>query len=247
MQMRRPHSKAAATNPTALPWPESKATQTPKPKSARLKGKAAATKANAVAFGGARWHSAMTFFHKNIRLDHHKYAGQHSYFITLCCERRCPVFANSRNAVWLVEKLREESTAFPFAVHAYCVMPDHLHALVTGLEPTSDLLAFVKSLKLSTAREYPSQQRRPPTRRGGRYEGRPQTALWQKKFYDHILRERDNAAGVAAYIWMNPVRKGLCQDPREYPHSGSFILDWRKFVGSVEPWTPDWKSCNSEQ
>ena len=54
----------------------------------------------------------MPFFHKNIRLDGYKYTGQHSYFITLCCDKRRSVFANSQNAVWLVEKLREKSAAF---------------------------------------------------------------------------------------------------------------------------------------
>lgn len=126
-------------------------------------------------------------------------------------------------------------------------MPDHFHGLVTGLEPTSDLLVFVKSLKLSTAREYAEKQRRPPGRRGGRYEGTPQTALWQKKFYDYILREGDSVAGVAAYIWANPVRKGLCRDPREYLYSGSFVLDWTTFVRSVEPWTPGWKRDDSRK
>ncbi len=117
--------------------------------------------------------------------------------------------------------------AYRFAVHAYCVMPNHFHGLFCGIEPTSNLTGFVKNLKQTTGYEYQEQ-----------FHG----ALWQKKFYDHILRPRDNPAGVATYIWMNPVRKGLCRDPREYAYSGSFVVDWKKAISPAESWTPDWKS-----
>jgi putative transposase len=167
----------------------------------------------------------MPLLHKNIRLQPIQYVGQSSYFVTLCCARRRPVFADSKKAEWLVQILRRHSVAHGFAVHAYCVMPDHFHALASGLEPESRLLAFIKNLKQTTSREYRKQF---------------QTTLWQKKFYDHILRPRDEAAGVAAYIWMNPVRKGLCKDPWEYPHSGSFVIDWKKAT-PVKAWVPDWK------
>jgi putative transposase len=169
----------------------------------------------------------MPFPHKNIRLNRLRYLGQSSYFVTLCCAHRRPVFANSKNAARLVEILRKHSIMHRFAVCAYCVMPDHFHALISGLDPTSSLLAFIKNLKQTTSREYQKQFRE---------------ALWQKKFYDHILRPRDNPAGVAAYIWMNPVREGLCKDPREYPYSGSFVMDWKKAISPVESWTPDWKA-----
>lgn len=136
------------------------------------------------------------------------------------------MFANSTHAAWLVEILRKQSIAHRFAVHAFCVMPDHFHALVSGLDPTSSLLPFIKNLKLTTSREY--------RKKFGE-------ELWQKKFHDHILRPQDNAAGVAGYIWMNPVRKGLCGDAREYPYSGSWTADWKKTIFPVKSWEPDWK------
>ncbi len=105
-------------------------------------------------------------------------------------------------------------------------MPDHFHGLFTGIGPASDLLAFVKNIKQTTSRVY---------------HLRTGETLWQKKFYDHILKTRDNPAGVAAYIWMNPVRKGLCADPRDYPYSGSFTMDWKIAIAPAEAWTPAWK------
>lgn len=168
----------------------------------------------------------MKFRHKNIRLNRLQYKGQRSYFVTFCCERRRPVFANGRHAEWLIDMLRRQSASFKFSVYAYCVMQDHFHALVTGTDPVCDLLEFVSDLKEITTSEYGE---------------RLNQVLWQKKFYDHILRPRDRVEGVAGYIWMNPVRAGLCSTPQEYPYSGSFVIDWKKGFSPLESWTPEWR------
>lgn len=164
--------------------------------------------------------------HKNIRLDRLRYIGQNSYFITFCCEGRGLVFTDAGAAMRLIENLRATSDIYRFAVYAYCVMPDHFHALLTGLAPTSDLRRFAKNLKQTSSDDHQKRFRSP---------------LWQKKFYDHIFRPTDNFAGAASYIWMNPVRKGLCADPRDYPFSGSFVVDWKTMVRPLEDWTPEWK------
>lgn len=123
--------------------------------------------------------------------------------------------------------LQREAVASRMGVYTYCVMPDHLHLLVQGLDRTSDLLAFIKTVKQKT---------------GHQFRDGPGIALWQKKFYDHILRERDSVDAVAAYIWLNPVRKGLSTDVKEYPHSGSLLLDWRSVRLTEAGWEPPWKT-----
>jgi hypothetical protein len=65
--------------------------------------------------------------------------------------------------------------------------------------------------------------------------------VWQRYFYDHILRPRDSADTVAWYIWMNPVRKGLCVQPEDWPFSGSFTLDWKRTPRPEGAWRPPWK------
>jgi putative transposase len=105
-------------------------------------------------------------------------------------------------------------------------MPDHFHVLVTGLETACDLLAFIRNFKQITAHEHLAKFAH---------------ELWQKKFYDHIVRPRESSASIAAYIWLNPVRKGLCANPRDYPHSGSFVVDWKTGTSFVQPWLPNWK------
>lgn len=169
----------------------------------------------------------MPFPHKNIRLRTDSYLGQRGYFVTICCAHRRAVFAETAIAKQVLEILAKHAATHQFAVYAYCVMPDHFHMLASGMQPSSDLLAFVKNFKQTTSSEYSQQYKEP---------------LWQKKFYDHILRPGDNADAVAGYIWMNPVRKGLRVSPQEYPHSGSLVIDWKKAFLPSQSWTPLWKT-----
>ena len=165
--------------------------------------------------------------HKNIRLPKHAYLGQRFYFVTICCNERNKIFANARLCKWLQDLLRAESSRRDFTVHAYCLMPDHLHFLAEGCSQTSDLLGFVKSFKIKSSRMYARNI--------------PQI-LWQKKYFDHILRTGESPESVAWYIWMNPVRAGLSSSLGEYPFAGSFTGLMERLV-SHRPglWTPPWK------
>lgn len=107
-------------------------------------------------------------------------------------------------------------------------MPDHVHLLAAGASKTSDLTAFVASFKKET---------------GFEFEKKTGRRLWQFKYYDRILRGNDSANRVAWYIWLNPVRKGLCRERHEYPFAGSFTEIGKKmFSGAAPPeWSPPWK------
>jgi putative transposase len=168
----------------------------------------------------------MDFRRKNIRLHPTRYRGRAWFFITIRCELRKPIFSESKNAQMLVGLLKNTAERHQFGIHAFCVMPDHFHALVEGVSAESDLLLLVRNFKQTSSREYSIETAAP---------------LWQKKFYDHILRAGESHDAVSWYIWMNPVRKRLCTEPTQYPFSGSFTEDWKKKVQPLETWTPSWK------
>ena len=173
------------------------------------------------------------FRHKNIRLPAENYRGRKLYFLTLCFYQRRPYSSNQRLAKWLIFSLRKHSANCEFAIDGYCLMPDHLHALAEGLSERSNFIKFIESLKQETAIVF---AKREPRR------------LWQRKYYDRILRREDAVEQVAWYIWMNPVRRGLCETPSGYPFLGSFTEIGNKTLisGSHEPWTPPWKDSRGE-
>jgi putative transposase len=163
---------------------------------------------------------------KNIRLAPTSYVGQQHYFVTICCSNRRKIFANRARCLWLLELFRSECAARNFAIHAYCLMPDHFHFLAEGLAPASDLLNLIKSFKIKTSRTY---------------SRKTSQILWQRKFYDHILRPRESPESVAWYIWMNPVRKGLCATAHTYPFSGSFTSLISRLKQPLTSWVPPWR------
>jgi putative transposase len=169
----------------------------------------------------------MVFVHKNIRLPADHYRGPEWYFVTFCCENREKIFHNQTLCNWFMKNLQSMAPLHRIAVHAYCLMPDHIHLLLQGLDVTSDLLKFLKALKQKTGFEYKQTT--------GKH-------LWQKKSYDRILRRNEAPDSVAWYIWLNPVRAGLCRSAREFPWSGSLTGTAPKAALPVEPWTPPWKS-----
>jgi REP element-mobilizing transposase RayT len=124
--------------------------------------------------------------------------------------------------------LKEEAEKKRFFIQAYCFMPDHLHLLVSGQHSSSDCLAFINTFK---------------QRSGFAFKQNVGKRLWQHKPYDHILRPEEPWESIAYYIWMNPVRKGLCAQAEDWPFSGSQTVDWRRLLNPPEKaWIPPWKS-----
>ena len=80
---------------------------------------------------------------KNIRLGRNEYVGRRIYFITICSENRRAIFQNVDRARAVIESLKHVSKSMDFLVHAFCVMPDHVHMLVEGKRVTSDVVRFV--------------------------------------------------------------------------------------------------------
>ena len=78
-------------------------------------------------------------------------------------------------------------------------MPDHVHLLVAGGRD-APLVRFVQHFKQATGHHHPG--------------------LWQRSYYDHILRHEETIEGVARYIWANPVRAEIVENVLAYPYSG---------------------------
>lgn len=124
----------------------------------------------------------------------------------------------------LLDSMRWARQRYPFAHVAQVVLPDHLHWLVRPSEGTSfsDLVATVK--RNVTWRLKDTEIKGP---------------LWQKRFYDHVIRDRDDLARHLDYVHYNPVKHGYAVRPMDHPHSsfaqwlerGVYTEDW----GAVEP------------
>lgn len=145
------------------------------------------------------------------RLKDFLYHGSYAYFITICTFDKNPYFKESRIVENLLEILEDSVQRNGFALYAYCFMPDHAHLLLLGTED-SHLETFIRQFKQKSGFYFK------------RVSGQ---TLWQRSYYDHVLRKEESLNEVALYILNNPVRKELVRDFREYENLGSFVFNVR--------------------
>jgi putative transposase len=149
--------------------------------------------------------SVMDFKRKVNRVDLEFYRQKRIYFLTICCFNGQEILRNEQIVNELLKKLMECCKTHEFTNYVYCFMPDHVHLLLGG-EEGSDLIKMVKQFKQLTGYSFKKET-------GER--------LWQKSYYDHILRKEEDVVKIVRYILENPVRKGLTKHPEEYQFSGS--------------------------
>jgi REP element-mobilizing transposase RayT len=89
-------------------------------------------------------------------------------------------------------------------------MPDHVHVLGIGSAATSDARQLVRLFKQRSAFALRRSNPEP---------------VWQRSYWDRVLREDESTLAVARYILANPVRAGLVSDARVYPFSGSLTIE----------------------
>ncbi|HWZ32460.1 MAG TPA: transposase [Bryobacteraceae bacterium] len=92
-----------------------------------------------------------------------------------------------------------------YALHAWVVMANHVHILIT---PTVEVAKITKSLKWFTARE------------ANKVLGL-KGPFWQDESYDRLVRNPAEFERIRKYIEWNPVRAGLVKTPEEYPWSSA--------------------------
>ena len=153
------------------------------------------------------------------RLRSFDYVGYHRYFLTICSFDRVRAFVSDADVGPVVTRLSQTADAYQFSVIAYCLMPDHMHALVAGDHEAADFREFVRIFKQQTAFDW---RRRHTTR------------LWQRGYIEHVLREEEDTLAVARYIIENPLRAGLVTDPLDYSYLGSFTVSVRELLYDVQ-------------
>ncbi len=144
---------------------------------------------------------------KHIRLDPSVYAETGCVCsITISTRERKSIFSDAALASACVDLLTSLAADSGVKVFAYCLMPDHVHLLISPSDRKSiiDFVREFKSLSARLAWQYG-------------HDGR----IWQQSFYDRFLRREEDEKLAATYILNNPVRKGMTEEWNDYPYSGS--------------------------
>ncbi|TBU75625.1 REP-associated tyrosine transposase [Phytopseudomonas daroniae] len=157
---------------------------------------------------------------------HYRAGGVYFFTLTLADRRRD----------WLVshidvlrQSVREEQRRAPFALQAWVVLPEHLHLLVRLPDGDSDFSNRLRRIKGSFSRQIPL-----PAHRRQSLLGKGERGIWQRRFWEHAIRDQEDWQRHIEYIHHNPVKHGLVDRVRDWPYSsfhayvqrGDYPLDW---------------------
>ena len=129
----------------------------------------------------------------------------------------------------LREAVRKVRASRPLHIDAWVVLPEHMHAVWTLPPGDDDYSGRWRATKVAFAKALPKTERRSASRLAKGERG-----IWQRRFWEHTIRdERDYAAHVD-YVHINPVKHGLVRAVRDWPYSsfhrgvarGIYSMDW---------------------
>ncbi|MBV8049182.1 MAG: transposase [Paludibacterium sp.] len=152
-----------------------------------------------------------------------------TYFFTVNLQKR-------RNNALLIEQIdrlrasvRAVKRRHPFIIHAWVVLPDHLHCIWQLPEGDEDFASRWRLIKLQFSRGVPHDDMDSASRRS-----RGERCIWQRRYWEHLIRDDEDFTAHMDYIHINPVKHGLVKRVADWPYStflrlvaqGVYPLDW---------------------
>ena len=118
---------------------------------------------------------------------------------------------------------------YPFETIAVCVLPNHIHAIWTLPPDDADYSLRWRLIKTKFSARFPRAENLSASK-----QRRHERGIWQRRFYEHTVRDETDLQRCADYIHFNPVKHGLCGNVRDWPFSsfhryvrdGWLPLDW---------------------
>jgi REP element-mobilizing transposase RayT len=150
------------------------------------------------------------------RLPNYDYSKDRPVHVTVCTDIKENIFDSEINTKIVIDELLKAAKDVRFRMLCYCLMPDHLHVIVSPGESTLSLSKFLNIFKGRTTAVF--------------RERKDLKKIWQRSAFDHVIRTEENLKGVIEYTRNNPVRKGIVENADDYPYSESFELEIKRYI-----------------
>lgn len=136
-----------------------------------------------------------------------------TYFFTVnLLERRSSLLVEQidklREAVRVVRKNK------PFYIDCWVVLPDHMHCIWTLPEGDADYASRWKAIKTAFSKSIPKAERLSDVRRAKGERG-----IWQRRYWEHTIRNDADYAAHVDYVHINPLKHGLVKGVTDWQYS----------------------------
>ena len=120
----------------------------------------------------------------------------------------------TEHAVSLRAAFREVSAAHPLTIEAIVVLPDHLHCIWTLPSGDEDFSNRWRQIKSAFSHSLPVTERRSKSR-----IGKGERSIWQRRFWEHAIRDEEDFERHVEYIHYNPVKHAHVSHVVDWPYS----------------------------
>ena len=135
--------------------------------------------------------------------------------MTIVIYKRSPIFNDPRARAILRESWQEVSKRFPFTTDAICLLPDHLHTLITLPDNETNFSIRIREIKRLFTKAYLVEFGSAKARNQSRID-KNEATVWQRRFYEHTIRDEHDLNAHTDYIHYNPVKHGLVDRVSEW-------------------------------
>ena len=158
-----------------------------------------------------------------------------SFFFTVVTFNRLPIFTDEPVRALLRSAWTEIQERFPFQTDAVVLLPNHIHCIWTLPEGDANFSMRWNGIKRLFTKGYLAQIEPGESRNVSRQKRR-EVAIWQRRFWEHTLRDEADLNRHLNYIHFNPVKHGLVKRVADWP--------WSSFHRYVRMgfYDPDWGS-----
>jgi len=146
-----------------------------------------------------------------------KFEGAY-YFFTVVTYRRRKLFCSEWARRCLREAIRRTQSQYPYESVAFCLLPEHLHCLWKLPADDADFSirwSLIKGLFTRGYRRHPGSRVRVTPSRARKGEA----CIWQRRFWEHRIRDEHDLQKHVDYIHYNPVKHGLVKHLEDWPWS----------------------------
>ena len=136
-----------------------------------------------------------------------------TYFFTVNLQDRGSQLL-TRQIDALRHAVRAARTRSPFHIDAWVVLPDHMHCVWTLPPNDTDYSGRWRAIKKAFSKSIPADEHRTATQRA-----RAERGIWQRRFWEHTIRDDQDYAAHVDYVHFNPVKHGWAPEPAAWPYS----------------------------
>jgi putative transposase len=155
------------------------------------------------------------------------------FFFTVVTFNRLPILTGDIARKLLHDAWVNTAARFPFQTEAVVLMPNHIHCIWHLPEDDANFSVRWKEIKYSFTKGYLDQVG-PGEARNASRQKREEAAVWQRRFWEHTLRDEVDLNRHLDYIHFNPVKHGLVERVADWPWSS-----FHRYV-KLGYYDPDW-------